>query len=84
MKINMEINMNNYHKLIESNHKIMLGKPVIKGTRITVESLLKKYSEGASTSDILEMYPQLNYKQVNACLEYAAEVVGKEEILELV
>lgn len=73
-----------YNNLIESNHKIMLGKPVIKGTRITVEILLKKISEGASTPEILELYPQINYKQIQACFEYAADVIGHEEILELV
>lgn len=76
--------MQNYKTLIESNHKIMLGKPVIKGTRITVELILRKLSEGASISDILENYPHLNYEQINACFEYAADLLENEEVLDLV
>ena len=76
--------MNKYKNLIESNYNVMVGKPVIKGTRITVELILKIISEGATTSDILDMYPHLKLEQILACLEYASDVVGKEEILELV
>lgn len=59
-----------FQDYIESNHTIMLGKPVIKGTRITVELILKKLSEGASTKQIIDMYPSLNNEQINACLAY--------------
>ncbi|MFC2130357.1 DUF433 domain-containing protein [Bacteroidota bacterium] len=76
--------MPNYKDLIISDHNIMLGKPVIKGTRITVELILKKISEGASTSEILKLYPHLNSTQIQACMEYAADVIGNEEILEMV
>ena len=76
--------MQNYKNFIESNYKVMLGKPVIKGTRITVELILKKFSEGASVSDIIEIYPHLNNIQILSCLEYAAEVIGSEEMLETV
>ncbi|MDQ1265464.1 MAG: hypothetical protein QG635_614 [Bacteroidota bacterium] len=76
--------MNSYKDLIESNHNIMLGKPVIKGTRITVELVLKKFSEGCSIPEILEIYPHINYKQIQACLEYASDVIGSEEMLEAV
>ena len=59
-----------FQDYIESNHTIMLGKSVIKGTRITVELILKKLSEGASTNQIIDMYPSLNNEQINACLAY--------------
>ena len=49
----------NYRERIESDYQIMLGKPVIKGTRITVELILRKLSEGATTSDLIAMYPHL-------------------------
>jgi uncharacterized protein (DUF433 family) len=71
-----------FQDYIESNHTIMLGKPVIKGTRITVELILKKLSEGASTKQIIEMYPNLNNEQINACLAYASDVISNELILE--
>jgi uncharacterized protein (DUF433 family) len=71
-----------FQDYIESNHTIMLGKPVIKGTRITVELILKKLSEGASTKQIIGMYPNLNNEQINACLAYASDVISNELILE--
>jgi uncharacterized protein (DUF433 family) len=71
-----------FQDYIESNHTIMLGKPVIKGTRITVELILKKLSEGASTSQLIDMYPSLNNEQINACLAYASAVISNELILQ--
>ncbi len=71
----------NYAEYIESNHEVMLGKPVIKGTRITVELVLKKLAEGASISDLLAMYPHISDVQVRACLEYASEVISQELVL---
>ena len=70
-----------YSEYIESNHEVMLGKPIIKGTRITVELILKKLAEGASTADLLFMYPYLTDIQVRACLEYASEVISQELVL---
>ncbi|MGB3587629.1 MAG: DUF433 domain-containing protein [Tunicatimonas sp.] len=57
-----------YRDRIVSNHEIMLGKPVIKGTRITVEIILKKLSEGADHQDILRMYPRLKGEDSRAGL----------------
>ena len=71
-----------FQDYIESNHTFMLGKPVIKGTRITVELILKKLSEGASTLQLIEMYPSLNNEHVNACLAYASDVISNELILQ--
>ena len=61
----------------------MLGKPVIKGTRITVEIILKKLSEGADHQDILRMYPRLKGEDSRAGLSYASEIVANEEVMEL-
>lgn len=71
----------NYAEYIVSDHEIMLGKPIIKGTRITVELVLKKLSEGASIGDLIAMYPHLNELQVRACLKYASEVISNELVL---
>ena len=68
---------------ITSSHEIMLGKPVIRGTRLTVELLLRKLSEGATAEDLLKMYPQLELPDVQAALEYAAAMLAKEEIIGL-
>lgn len=53
---------------IEINPKIMLGKPVIRGTRITVEMLLRKLSEGATEKDLLEAYPHLKPQDIQAAM----------------
>jgi uncharacterized protein (DUF433 family) len=74
--------MKNYTEFIESNHTIMLGKPVIKGTRLTVEMILRKLSQGATFENLAEMYPDFNKSQYQAVLEYAADILANEEILE--
>lgn len=52
--------------------QIMLGKPVIRGTRITVELVLRKISEGASIEDLLDAYPHLTQDDLRAAVAYAA------------
>ena len=70
-----------YRNYIVSHSQLMLGKPVIKGTRITVELILKKLSEGASTSDIVAAYPSVSPEAVNAVLAYAADVISNEFLI---
>jgi len=70
-----------YKERIISDPEIMLGKPVIKGTRIPVELILRKLSEGMKTEELLQAYPQLTKEDILACLEYSAEVISKEEII---
>ena len=53
---------------IEINPQVMLGKPVIRGTRIPVELLLRKLSEGASMDDLLDAYPRLTPAAVHAAI----------------
>lgn len=66
---------------IEMNPRIMLGKPVIRGTRIPVELLLRKL-KGATEAELLEGYPRLTREDIRAALAYAAATVAHEEILE--
>ena len=66
---------------IEVNPQVMLGKPVIRGTRIMVELILRKLSEGATETDLLEAYPHLTRQDIRAALAYAARIVAHEEIL---
>jgi len=70
-----------YTEYIESNAEIMLGKPVVKGTRITVGLVLKKLSEGASFDDLLIAYPNLTQTSINAVLAYASDVVSNETVI---
>lgn len=66
---------------IEINPQVMLGKPVIRGTRITVEFVLRKLSEGAGESDLLEDYSHLTVEDIRAAISYAADVVAHEEVI---
>jgi len=68
-------------KRVEVNPLIMLGKPVIIGTRITVELIVRKLGEGATVEDILDGYPNLKREDVQAALIYAAESLAHEELL---
>lgn len=74
--------MTNYRDHITSDHQIMLGKPVIKGTRITVELILRKLAEGATPQNITALYPHVTAEDVSAVLLYAAEVLSNEEFIE--
>ena len=65
---------------IEINPKVMLGKPVIRGTRIPVELILRKLSEGATEADLLEAYPRLTKQDIQAALAYAADTLAHEVI----
>jgi uncharacterized protein (DUF433 family) len=66
---------------IEINPDVMLGKPVIRGTRIPVELILRKLSEGATEADLLDAYPRLTRADIQAALGYAADTVAHETIL---
>ena len=66
---------------IEINPKVMLGKPVIRGTRIPAEVILRKLSEEAGEADLLEAYPRLTREDVLAALRYAANMVAREETI---
>lgn len=68
------------NKRIEINPDIMLGKPVIKGTRITVELILKQLSEGMSVEEILANYPQLKKEDISAAIQYATQLVKQEKV----
>lgn len=64
---------------IEINPSVMLGKPVVRKTRIPVELILRKLAEGAPIADLLDAYPKLTEADVRACLAYAADTVAHEE-----
>jgi len=63
---------------IELNPNIMLGKPVIRGTRITVELILRKIAEGADEATILAGYPTLKRVEIQAAVTYAADSLAHE------
>jgi uncharacterized protein (DUF433 family) len=66
---------------VEINAAIMQGKPVIRGTRIPAEILLRKLAEGAITEDLLDAYPGLAQVDIRAALDYAADTIAHETVL---
>lgn len=62
-------------KYIEINPSIMMGKPVIKGTRITVENILEKLAAGETEQDILTAHPHIKPIDIKAALAFAAEAL---------
>ena len=75
--------METHHDRIEMKPNVMLGKPVIKGTRIPVELIIRKLGEGASINDLLDAYPNLDRDGIHAALLYAAAYIGNETLIYL-
>ncbi len=61
----------------------MLGKPVIKGTRITVEHILKLLKQGLNVKEILEDYPHLKKTEIEGALDFVLESLNKEKVYPL-
>ena len=67
-------------KRITVDPEVMTGKPVIKGTRIPVEKIIKLLANDMTTEEILKEYPKLEKEDVKAALEYAAETLEEESV----
>lgn len=67
------------NKLITQDQDILGGKPIIKGTRMSVESILELLASGMKINEILKDYPILKKEHVLAAIEYASKLVGKTE-----
>jgi uncharacterized protein (DUF433 family) len=65
---------------ITVNPKVMVGKPTIRGLRITVEQVLKALANGVTTQELLADYPELEPEDIQAVLSYAAELVSEEQV----
>lgn len=66
---------------IERVPGVMLGKPVFRGTRITVEFVLERLAQGARPEDLVRSHPPLTVEHVQAALAYAVSVVRQDEVL---
>jgi uncharacterized protein (DUF433 family) len=66
--------------LIRSDPKVMMGKPVIAGTRITVELILEKLAAGETMAQILEAHPRLTEEAIRAALAFAAEALRADVV----
>lgn len=63
--------------------KVLLGKPVVKGTRISVELVIDLLAAGWTQEQILNSYPHLTLEDVRACLAYAGELLHSEKVFPL-
>ena len=75
--------MDGHYERIEARPEVMLGKPVIKGTRIPVELIVRKLGAGASVEDLLDGYPTLKKEDIQAALIYAADTMRDERVIHL-
>lgn len=66
---------------IERDPAVMLGKPVLKGTRITVEFVLERLAQGAKVEELVENYEGVRPEHIPAALAYAASVVRRDELI---
>ena len=64
---------------IEERKDVMLGKPVFKGTRLTVQHVLEELGAGMSFDNLLDNYPTLKPEHIRAALQYAAALVGLDQ-----
>ena len=69
------------HLRISTDPAVMMGKPCVKGTRITVEHILRKLAAGRSFADVLEAHPQLTEDDLRAALGLAADYMQHETVL---
>lgn|SRR5487761_1111280 len=67
-----------WQDFVEERKEIMLGKPVFKGTRVTVQHVLQELGGGMSFDELLDNYPTLKPEHIRAALQYAAAVVGMD------
>ena len=67
-------------ELIESRPDVMMGKPVVRGTRITVESILEKLAAGETIDDVLEAHPRLSREGVLAAIAFAARALRADVV----
>ncbi len=68
---------------IEINPKVMVGKPVIRGTRIPVYIILELLGAGYTPKQIIKEYPKLTEKDIKAAVEYATGILKREETVKL-
>lgn len=69
--------------LIESRPDVMMGKPVVAGTRITVEQILEKLGAGETVEQLLEAHPRLTRESIQAALAFAAEALRADVVYPL-
>ncbi len=69
-----------YDERVELNPDVLVGKPVIKGTRLAVHFIVELLAEGWSVAEVLENYPSITREDIRACLAYAAAILVAERV----
>ena len=75
--------MQSLSERITIDEKILNGKPIIRGKRIAVQTILEYLSAGDSVEDILGQYPSLEKEDISACLRFASELMSKQYTVKL-
>lgn len=70
----------NWEDRIEINPKVLVGKPIVRGTRIAVEFVIDLMGRGWSVEQILQEYDHLTQEDIQACLLYASEMLKSERV----
>lgn len=65
---------------IETDPDVMMGKAVVRGTRVTVETILERLAAGEEMDDVLEAFPHLEREDIQAALQYAADVLSADDV----
>ena len=76
--------MKTHDKLIMSDPNVMMGKPIISGTRITVELILEKLAAGEKIEQLIEAHPRLTPQAIQAALSFAAEALKADVVYPVV
>lgn len=71
----------NWRERIVADPEILVGKPAIKGTRISIELILERLADGWTVDQVLEAYPRLTREDVQAALAFAAEFMSEERYI---
>jgi uncharacterized protein (DUF433 family) len=75
--------MTDWKETITADPDVMVGKPVIAGTRLTVEFIVERLADGWSDEELVQNYPGLTREQIHACLAYAAEMLSEVQMYSL-
>jgi uncharacterized protein (DUF433 family) len=75
--------MTDWKELITADPEVMVGKPVIAGTRLTVEFIVERLADGWMQEELVQNYPGLTHEHIHACLAYAAEMLSEVQMYSL-
>jgi uncharacterized protein (DUF433 family) len=72
-----------WHKHIYSNPEILSGKPIVRGTRLSIEFILSLFANGWTEAEVLENYPRLTSEDLRAIFAFAAEITAEQRLIEI-